>query len=186
MREGSLFSVLLRSPWWLSVAIAAALFVALQAFLPAIVAASAAVPFAGIALWAAWRAFHSRPAANLDELRALSWEAFEPMLADAFRREGYEVEAQRGAADFALRRGGRLAIASGRRWKVAQTGVAPLRELVDAGKAREADECIFVAAGEVTPQAREFAAANRVRLVGDTELSQMIARVQRAKPVKSA
>jgi restriction system protein len=180
MGKNSLFALLSQSPWWLSLGIAAALFVGLQTFLPGIVAASAALPFAGIAAWAAWKQLRTPSPEKLDALRALSWEAFAPLLAEAFRREGYEVEALGGGADFALRRNGRLALASGRRWKVAQTGVAPLRELVAAGKAREAYECIYIAAGDVTPQAREFAALHRVRLVGDTELSKLMARVKRA------
>jgi segregation and condensation protein A len=60
---------------------------ALQAFLPAVVAASAAVPFAGIALWAAWRAFRRPAAANLDELRMLEDER-----AKMYQRGNVETE----------------------------------------------------------------------------------------------
>ena len=180
MAKNSLFALLSRSPWWLSLVIGAALFTALQSFLPAIVGASAALPFFGIAAYSAWRQLRT-PSADLGALRELSWERASPMFAEAFRREGYEVEALGGAADFGLKRKGRVTLAGCRRWKVAQTGVGPLRELVDARRSREADECIYAAAGEFTPQAREFAAANRVQLLAEADVARLLARVPRPK-----
>ena len=60
---------------------------------------------------------------------------------------------------------GRLTLVVCRRWKAASTGVEPLRELQAAGRAREAQELVYVAAGDITEQARGFAQANGIRLV---------------------
>ena len=87
----------------------------------------------------------------------------------------------RGAADFELRKGGRVALASCKRWKVAQTGIEPLRELVLAREAAGAQECIYVSAGELSQNARQFAAQKQIRLLCDAELAQLLARTKGGK-----
>jgi len=182
MKKESLFGFLSRSPWWMSLLIAAVLFGALQSFAPALVAASAALPFVCIAAYAGWRQWRvpneSAVASRLDELRAASWENFSALILEAFRREGYEAaRLPGGAADFELKKDGRSTVASCKRWKVAQTGIGPLRDLVRVREAREADECLYLSAGSFTPQAQAFAAQNRVRLLEGHELARLVARV---------
>jgi hypothetical protein len=59
-----------------------------------------------------------------------------------------------------------------RRLKAKSTGVEPLKELRAAGK-DAGSELIYVAAGEVTAQARTFAAENGVRIVEGMELARL-------------
>jgi restriction system protein len=70
MAKDSLFSILSRAPWWLSIAIAAALFAGIRLFLPDIAAFFAALPFLVIAGYTGWR-----------QLRAPSVTAAADMLA---------------------------------------------------------------------------------------------------------
>jgi len=187
LKKDSLFGILSRSPWWVSLLIAAALFGALRSFFATLTAVAAAFPFLCLAVYVAWRQARtpseSRSAKLLDELRAASWEDFSARLFEAFRRDGYEVAHGSGAADFELKKNGRVTLAGCRRWKVAQTGAGPLRELVQAREKREADECLYVSAGAFTPQAQAFAAQHRVRLLSGAELAQLVRRVPvRAKP----
>jgi restriction system protein len=179
MAKETLFSILLRSPWWISLLVAAGLFAGLRLVIPAYVAAAAAVPFACIGCYAAWRQLRSPSEAatsrRMEELRGLAWESFSPLIAEGFRRQGYEVKPLGGgAADYELRRNGRMALASCRRWKVAQAGVGPLRDLAEARETLEADECLFVTAGELTPQARSFAQEKAVRLLEGADLARMV------------
>src|SRR5205814_4952026 len=90
-----------------------------------------------------------------------------------WRREGYEVTRAQGGAqvDLELRRGGRLSLVGCRRWKAVRTGVEPLRELQAAARGREAQELVYVAAGEVTGQARAFAHESGIRIVSGAELA---------------
>jgi restriction system protein len=60
------------------------------------------------------------------------------------------------------------------RCKATRTGVVPLRELKAARDARGAHEGIYVAAGEVTAQALEFAGQNGVRVVQGAELARLV------------
>ena len=66
--------------------------------------------------------------------------------------------------------GGARAWGEGKRWKVARSGIKPLQELVAAARARDADECIFITAGELTDNAARFAADHRMRLLSGTAL----------------
>ena len=186
MAKRSLFAILSRSPWWLSVLIAAALFMAVRQFMPDYAALAATLPFLGIAGYAGWRQSRlpnqERVAEMLAALRAMSWQEFAAIMEVAFRSDGYTVVAlTRGAADFELRKSGRVALAGCKRWKVAQTGIEPLRELVLAKESAGAQECIYVAAGDLSQNAKQFAAQKEIRLLCDTELAQFLARAKGGK-----
>ncbi len=105
----------------------------------------------------------------------MSWDEFSAALEDAFRRDGYAVSRLNIAgADLELTRSGRVSLVGCKRWKVARTGVEPLRELDAAKQAREAHECIYVAADEITDNARAFAAEKNIRLLHDAELANLL------------
>ncbi|MCC6473329.1 MAG: restriction endonuclease [Burkholderiales bacterium] len=177
----NLFNVLKNSPWWMSAAVGAAIFIGLQAFFPVGLAFFAALPFLVIALYALWRQLRTpgeaRVAQALEKLRGLSWEEFAAAMEEAYRRSGHQVSAlQGGAADFLVEKKGRSALVSCKRWKAAQTGVSPLRALVDARRAREAHECVFVCARELSPNALDFAATHAVQILAGVELVRFLRR----------
>jgi restriction system protein len=128
-----------------------------------------ALPFVVISGVAAWQQLR-RPsaeqvAATLASLRELSWHEFSSALEEGFRREGYSVaRLNLGGADLELTRSGRVSLVGGKRWKVARAGIEPLRELEAARQSRDAHECIYVAAGDITENARAFAAEKKIRL----------------------
>jgi restriction system protein len=179
----SLFFTLSRSPWWLSLLIAAALFMLVRQFVPDYAALASTLPFLGIAGYAGWRQSRvlspKRAGEALAAMRALPWQEFAAMMEAAFRGEGYAVVSLgRGVADFQLSKGGRVALASCKRWKVAQTGIEPLRELSLSKEQAGAGECIYVTAGDLSQKARQFAAENKIRLLCDAELVQFLAQAK--------
>ncbi|HEY5292444.1 MAG TPA: restriction endonuclease [Burkholderiales bacterium] len=181
MAKRSLFAILSHSPWWLSVLIAAALFMVVRQFMPDYAALASTLPFLAIAGYAAWRQSRvpnpERVAEVLAALRAMSWQEFAPLMEAAFRCDGYAVVAlSRGAADFELRKSGRVVLAGCKRWKVAQAGIEPLRELALATEAANAQESIYVAAGDLSQNARQFASDKKIRLLCDAELAQFLVR----------
>jgi len=187
LNENSLFAVLLRSPFWISLAAAAGAFALMRFFLPTPFAAFAALPFIVIACVAGWRQLRTpsarRVAARLEAIRAMPHEEFAAALEEGFRRQGYEVSRIRApGADLELSRAGRVSLVAYRRWKATRTGAEPLREVHAAANARDAAECIYVAAGEVTEKARGFAAEKRIRMVGDAELVKLLGRNTWMKP----
>ena len=186
MPKETLFSILSRSPWWLSAMIAAVLFAGTRLLLPDIAAFFAALPFLALAGYAGWRQSRAPSVANVEEtlgkLRAMSWENFSAVIGEAFRRDGYTVtEIPGNAADLELRKNGRVSSACCKRWKVANTGVGPLRGLYAAMQARDADECIYVAAGDFTANARVFATEKAIRLLNGAALVKLVARVKRGR-----
>ncbi len=175
MHQNSLFAVLLRSPWWVSLLLTLAIFAGLRLVIPWYYAAFGTLPIFIIGLVASWRQLRApsakKIATALDVLRGMNWDAFSNLLEEGFRRDGYAVERLGGAqADFELTKAGRKSLVACKRWKAARTGVEPLRELKAAGETREAGECVYVLAGDLSEQARSFAAQNRIRLLEGAEL----------------
>jgi restriction system protein len=176
--ENSLFAILLRSRWWVSLLVALVTFAAVRLFLPEGFAAFAALPFIVISAVAMWRQFRvpsgARLDAAIDKLRAMPWEEFARALEQGYQRQGYSVKRVEGAADFELEKAGRLSLVAAKRWKASSTGVAPLKELVAAGEAREARECVYVLAGEMTQNALEFVKKTKINWVRGAELVKLV------------
>lgn len=188
MAENSLFAILLRSDWWISAAVAAGVVALAMLLLPEaykIYGAATGFPFIVIAGMSLWKQMQRPSAARvdktLDALRAMSWPDFATVVEDGYRNSGYEVRrVQSPAADFEVTKDMRTSLVSGKRWKVARTGIEPLRELLAAKEAREAHTCIYIAIGEVSDNARAFAAEKRIALVGGPELAMLLPDVHRA------
>lgn len=170
MAKNSLFAVLLRSPWWISAAIALVLGLLGFALLPEkyrIFGAVSGLPFAVIAAIAAYRQWHlpgaARVAQTHEAVSKMAWPAFSALLEQAFRRDGYTV--QRGTTagvDFEIERQGRRMLVSARRWKSAHIGLEALRALQAAREAAEARDALFIGLGLVSDNARAFAAAHHI------------------------
>jgi restriction system protein len=176
LNENSLFAVLLRSPWWVSLGLASAVFFLARLFVPPVYAAFVPLPFlviAGVVIWRRLKQPSARKvAARLEALRTMPREEFAAALERGFRRQGYGVT--RVGIDLQLTRSGRVSLVDCKRWKATRTGIEPLRELHDAGGKSEAHELIYVAAGEITDNARAFAKQKNIRLIGDAELAQLV------------
>ncbi len=184
MNENSLFAVLLRSSWWISFAIAGTVAAVAIALLPEayrIFGTVTGLPFLVIGCIAAWKHFQAPSMARIDNtlaaVRAMSWVEFSRALEAAYRRQGYGVSAVSGtAANFEITKEGRTALVNCKHWKVAHTGVEPLHDLHAMKEARNAHECIYVAAGEITDNARAFAIKHAIKLVGGPELARLLPR----------
>ncbi len=182
MARNSLFAVLLRSPWWISFALAATVSLVAAALVPTPyrpVAVLSSFPFVVIGVIAAWRQWRLPSAAQVTRtasvVTAMPWPRFAALLEDAFRRGGYEVTRSTSAgADFELKRQGRTTLVSARRWKSARTGIEPLRALQQARDASGATDALYVGLGELTDTARPFAAEHRITLWQAPELAQAL------------
>jgi restriction system protein len=196
MAKNSLFAVLLRSPWWVSLAIAAVLVLLATALLPAayrVVGALSSTPFVVIGAIAAWRQWQLPSAARVAHteaaLSSLAWPAFAELLEQAFVRDGYSVQrtgntkgASASAFDFTLERKGRTMLVSARRWKSAHTGLEVVRALQEAREKAEAPDALLITLGALTDNARPFAAEHRIAVWQAAELAQAL----RDAPLKLA
>lgn len=198
-------------PWWVGVVLAAVVYLALRYVLPALAPASQmmqglaravsevawvfTLPFLIGALFSAIKGgFKKRlldQQRDIESIRDLSWQQFELLVSEAFRRQGYTVEDRGGSApdggvDLVLRKGGRTAVVQCKRWKTTQVGVSPVRELFGVMTAERADEAVFVSSGDYTVDARAFADGKPIRLIDGPALAEMVADVQANPPTSSA
>ena len=183
----------MRSRWWVSLAIAAAVALVANAVLPqpyGALAAFSAGPFLVIAAIAAWKQLRApspaQVAKTLEAVGSMGWDRFSGLLEDAFRRDGHDVtRLARPEADFQIAKSGRTAWVSCKRWKAARTGVEPLRELHHAREAAEVPDAIYIALGELTDNARSFAVQNRIRVLQGAELAVLLRSVDVTSPGRS-
>jgi restriction system protein len=182
MAENSLFAILLRKPWWVSMAIATAVAALARMLLPerfVVPGMLGCLPFVVIAGMAAWRQRGLPSAAQseqwLQRLRTMNPREFSAAVEAAYRHQGFEVQPIKSpGAELALRKYGQTTLLGLRRWKAASTGVEPLRDLQAAMKQHEADAGIFLAGGELGDKARGFAKAADITLVGAAELVRLL------------
>ena len=182
MAENSLFAILLRSSWWISIATALAIVALSRALLPEafwLYGAAGGLPFVVIAALAARRQWRlpsaRRVAATVDGCQAMSRIEFADLIARAMRRDGHAVEAlSGGAADFIVEKAGRRTLVGCHRWKAARNGIEPLRKLQAEVDRRDAHDAIFVALGEVSDAAAAYAAGHGIRLMRDAELARLL------------
>jgi hypothetical protein len=132
-----------KAPWWISAAIGVLAFIGLRWGLPAWAGdvsarqmiANGIVPLAPLPLlffgiFAAgsfWFSRHRRrlvdAQTSLQSLRNTPWKQFEFLVAEAYRRQGYQVEyslgrGADGGVDLTLRRDGRMSLVQCKQWKV--------------------------------------------------------------------
>jgi restriction system protein len=182
LREKSLFAILLRSPWWISFLVAAGIGLVARTALPEKFSAYAwfsGGPFLIIGFIAAWQQWRRPSQADtskiLHALTGMSWPAFAAAVEDSYRREGFEVSRfAGGGADFDISKAGSRRLVTCKRWKAARQGIEPLRELRTAAEASGIRDCIYLTVGEVTDNARVFAAANDIDLVQGARLAQLL------------
>jgi restriction system protein len=182
MAPNSLFAILLRSPWWYSLAIALVLGTAMAAVMPdgwRVVGALSALPFAVISAIALGRQWKQPSAEQVEQSRvqlmAMAWPEFSALLEQAFVRDGNRVQRlQQEGCDFEIERAGRRMLVCARRWKSARTGLEPLRALQAAREAAGVPDALYIALGELTDTAAPFAAQQRIAVWQATEMAQAL------------
>lgn len=182
MAEHSLFAILLRSRWWISLLVALGFVAVSFALLPEsvrMVGALGGAPFLFIAAMAAKRQWGlpspARAEALVKAAGSIGWIELADALTAGWQREGYTVQRLQGPrADFLLERQGRTVVASARRLKAARVGVDPLRELLQAVDQHEASSGLYLALGEPSEAAVTFANQNAITLMRGPALAQLL------------
>ncbi|MEZ7910797.1 MAG: restriction endonuclease [Propionivibrio sp.] len=183
MSQNSLFAILLRSHWWISLVVA--LFIVLLARLVvpeayASYALSFAVPFVVIAAIAAWKQRHvpgeAQVRALVERVSPMGWAEFSALLEDAYRRQGGTVTRVEGGADLLVERSRRLSVVAARRWKAASHGLPALRELVAERERRGAHEALYVALNPLSDKGLLYAREHGVVVVDAAALASLFQR----------
>lgn len=195
--------LLIKAPWWISVVIGVVAFIALRWGVPAWagtdnlrqtfakgIAPLAPLPlifFSILAIGSFWFGKVRRRLVDgqtsLESLRNTSWKQFEFLVAEAYRRQGYQVEfsLNRGAdggVDLTLRRDGCTSLVQCKQWKVFSVGAPVIREMFGLLTAEKADEAIIVTSGSFTRDAQSFAEGKPIRLLDGSQLLALVQSVQ--------
>jgi restriction system protein len=209
------FHTLVGAPWWIGPICAAVAFGFLRFIVPAILASSSdermaksfgavlipmsvkLAPFAAVGILAIWGLAEFKKLGDrrrldrqtgLDSVCELSWAEFEELVAEAYRRDRYEVErtgdaAADGGVDIVLRRNGQTTLVQCKHWKTWTVGVKVIRELRGVMASKRADYGVVVSYGTFTSEATAFAQENRITPVSGQQLVELIRSVQNKRAV---
>ncbi len=195
--EDNLFYVIFRQiPTWATVTVVVLAYPVLHYLLPALshgslwaLICSAFAPWltfalALIALFAEADKYKRRRLlkgqTSLDTLRGLTWQEFELLVGEAYRRQGYNVEETGGSGpdggvDLVLRRNGETVLVQCKRWKQpAKVGAPTVRELRGAVARDKATRGIFVTSSTFTREAKIEAQGQPLELVDGTALLELV------------
>jgi restriction system protein len=123
---------------------------------------------------------------GLDDIRHLPWQQFESLVAEAYHRQGYDVEhtadsSPDGGVDLILRENEHTILVQCKQWRERQLGVRIARELLGVVASEKATSGILVTSGQFTAEARRFAEGNSIELIDGPALAALVADVRRAK-----
>jgi restriction system protein len=116
-------------------------------------------------------------------LEDMSWENFELLSGEIFRRQGFEVEigsgfGADGGKDLTLRREGEVCLVQCKCLSAGnKVSVMAMREFYGLLVAENAKSGIFMTTGLYSGDAREFAEGKPIELLGRTEIEQLMATV---------
>ena len=131
------------------------------------------------------QALHAQVAASPDRgaLNTMSWQQFEALVGEAFRRKGYAVTETGGGGadggiDLALKKEGETFLVQCKQWKATKVGVTTVRELYGVMAAEGATGGFVVTSGVFTDEARAFAVGRNIELMDGKALHALIAGVR--------
>lgn len=202
-KDESIINLLIAAPWWVSVIFSAVIYFSLGIVLPSLTMESAVFSGlqSGLTNFAHWIAlFFLIPAPlsyfntarkrklldnqrGIDSIRNLDWKAFEELVGEAYRRQGYQViENSSGGADggvdLRLIKGGKTTLVQCKQWRSQSVGVKTVREMYGVMVAERAVEVIIVCTGSFTHDANRFAEGKPIKLVTGNQLESLVASVQ--------
>jgi restriction system protein len=112
-------------------------------------------------------------------LNELTWENFERLVGEYYRRTGFTVsrvggEGADGGVDLVLKKDNETHLVQCKKWKAYKVGVQPVREFYGVMVSRGAAGGYFVTSGEYTSEALSFARGLNLELVDGRKLKKMI------------
>lgn len=127
------------------------------------------------------RRLHAHVAGDVsgESLGDMSWQDFELLVGEAFRRKGYQVRERGGAApdggvDLELLKDGARYLVQCKHWKDRKVGVSVVRELYGVLAADGAAGAFVVISGVFTNEAKAFAQGKNIELIDGTRLTSLV------------
>jgi restriction system protein len=205
-RDESLIEVLMHMPWWIGIAAGILGFIAVRwgagwAFsasggqlgraVGAQLSGGVLTPLAWMVLVLCWigalaSVFRARSRAklldqqsSLDSLRSMSWQQFEQLVGEAYRRLGYRIEetgqgGADGGIDLLLRKDGATTLVQCKQWRAQKVGVAVVREMYGLMVHHNASAVKIVCTGVFSSECEAFARSKSLELVDGAALLRLV------------
>ena len=130
-------------------------------------------------------ALHAQVARSPDHgaLNNMSWQQFEAVVGEAFRRQGYSVRESGGGGadggvDLVMKKDGETFLVQCKQWRATRVGVTIVRELYGVMAAQGAVGGFVVTSGVFTDEAAAFARGKNIELMDGRALHALIAGVE--------
>lgn len=120
---------------------------------------------------------------DINSIRDLSWQRFEELVGEAYRRQGYWVKENDGAGpdggiDLIISKGGKRYLVQCKQYRVQKVGVKVIREMYGLVAAEHAAGGIVITSGKFTWDAGRFADGKSLELVDGVQLVRLVADLQ--------
>lgn len=127
---------------------------------------------------------------DIDPLMTMSWQEFEYLVGEIYRRRGYTVmETPKGAdggIDLVAQRDGEVLLVQCKQWRTRDVGVSVVRELLGVVAAKRASRGAVVTVGRFTEEARRFAKQTNIELIDGDVLRRQARQVGGGAPKPAA
>lgn len=112
-------------------------------------------------------------------LNNISWQEFEMLVGEAFRRKGYSISETGGGGadggiDLVIAKDSKSYLVQCKQWKTQLVGVRPVRELAGLVAAKKVAGGLLVTSGSYTSEARAFANESGIQLIDGKQLYKLI------------
>lgn len=116
---------------------------------------------------------------SVDALQDMSWQQFELLVGEGFRRRGYAVKeigggGADGGVDLVLTKAGEKSFVQCKQWKAFKVGVSTVRELYGVMAAHGAAGGFVVTSGRFTQEASAFANGRNIQLIDGPALMKLL------------
>lgn len=127
---------------------------------------------------------------GLGSLRSMSWQQFEQLVGEAYRRSGFTVQetgqgGADGGVDLLLSRAGHKTLVQCKQWRSQQVGVSVVREMLGLMTHHGASGGIIACVGTFSPDAVQFAQGKPIELLSGRNLVELVQSVQGSQTVSS-
>lgn len=202
--------LLILCPWYVSVILAASVFVFLKLYLPTIQAETilyqamiktlpefawifalfVLIPAPISAIKAHKKKKLIKTQTNIHTIRDLEWREFEFMVAQAYRQKGYQVIENEetgpdGGVDILIEKDGNRYIVQCKQWRSSKVGVKVVREMYGVMHSMNVQGVIIVTSGMFTQEAKNFAHDKRIDLVEGNTLADLVKIAQKLESSKT-
>lgn len=128
---------------------------------------------------------------SADALQDMSWQQFELLVGEGFRRRGYAVKevgggGADGGVDLVLTKAGEKSFVQCKQWKAFKVSVSTVRELYGVMAAHGAAGGFVVTSGRFTQEATAFANGRNIRLIDGPALMQLLREARRKTEASSS